>query len=176
MNTILGGSFTSRINMNLREDKHWSYGSGSFVYTARGQQPFIGYGMVQTDKTKESMMELNKELRDILGPRTATADELAKVQSSMTLELPGSWETNNAVLGSIAEMVRFGYSDDYFETFVRKIKNLNLENITNAAKIVMHPDNLTWVVVGDRSKIEASIRELGYGEVKLIDSNGHVIQ
>ena len=176
MNTILGGAFTSRINMNLREDKHWSYGSGSFVFTARGQQPFIGYGIVQTDKTKESMMELNKELRDILGPRPATADELAKVQSNMTLELPGSWETNNAVIGSIAEMVRFDYSDNYFETFVKKIKSLNLNNIADAAKKVVHPDNLVWVVVGDRSKIEAGIRELGYGEVKLIDSNGNVIQ
>jgi zinc protease len=176
MNTILGGAFTSRINMNLREDKHWSYGSGSFVFTARGQQPFIGYGIVQTDKTKESMMELNKELHDILGPRPATADELAKVQSNMTLELPGSWETNNAVIGSIAEMVRFDYSDNYFETFVKKIKSLNLDNIADAAKKVVHPDNLVWVVVGDRSKIEAGIRELGYGEVKLIDSNGNVIQ
>jgi len=175
MNTILGGAFTSRINMNLREDKHWSYGSGSLVYTARGQQPFIGYGIVQTDKTKESMIELNKELRDILGPRPASADELAKVQSNMTLELPGSWETNNAVLGSIAEMVRFDYSDDYFETFVKKIKSLSLENITAAAKKVVHPDNFVWVVVGDRSKIEAGIRELGYGEVKLIDGNGTVI-
>jgi zinc protease len=176
MNTILGGAFTSRINMNLREDKHWSYGSGSFVFTARGQQPFIGYGIVQTDKTKESMIELNKELRDILGPRPATSDELSKVQSSMTLELPGSWETNNAVIGSIAEMVRFEYSDDYFETFVKKIKSLNLDNITNAAKIVVHPDNLVWVVVGDRAKIETGIRELGYGEVKLIDSNGNMIK
>jgi zinc protease len=175
MNTILGGAFTSRINMNLREDKHWSYGSGSLLFTARGQQPFIGYGIVQTDKTKESMMELNKELRDILGPRPASADELTKVQSNMTLELPGSWETNSSVMGSIAEMVRFDYSNDYFETFVKKIKSLNLENITTAAKKVVHPDNLVWVVVGDRSKIEAGIRELGYGEVKLIDGNGNVI-
>ncbi|RPI06997.1 MAG: insulinase family protein [Ignavibacteriae bacterium] len=176
MNTILGGSFTSRINMNLREDKHWSYGSGSFVFNARGQQPFIGYGIVQTDKTKESIMELNKEFRDILGPRPATSGELAKVQSSMTLELPGSWETNNAVMGSVAEMVRFDYNNDYFETFVKKIKGLTLDNISRAAKIVVHPDNMVWVVVGDRSKIEAGIRELGYGEVKLIDSNGNIVQ
>jgi zinc protease len=176
MNTILGGAFTSRINMNLREDKHWSYGSGSLVYEARGQQPFLAYGIVQTDKTKESMIELNKELRDILGPRPATADELTKVQNNMTLELPGSWETNNAVMGSIAEMIRFNYSDDYFDTFAGKIKNLNLENIATAAKKVVYPNNLTWVVVGDRSKIEAGIRELGFGDVKMIDSNGNVMK
>jgi zinc protease len=176
MNTIVGGAFTSRINMNLREDKHWSYGSGSILFSARGQQPFLGYGIVQTDKTKESMIELNKELRDILGPRPATADELLKVQKNMTLELPGSWEINDAVIGSIAEMVRFGYSDDYFEMFVKKIKELKLEDMTNAARKVIFPDNFTWVVVGDRTKIEAGIRELGYGDVKLIDANGNVFQ
>jgi zinc protease len=176
MNTILGGAFTSRINMNLREDKHWSYGSGSFVYSARGQQPFLAYGIVQTDKTKESMIELNKEFRDILGTRPATADELAKVQSNMTLELPGSWETNGSVAGSIIEMVRFGYSDDYFATFVKKIKSLTLNDIAQAAKEVVYPDHITWVVVGDRAKIEAGIRELGFGEVHLIDTNGNVIQ
>ncbi|HVN48510.1 MAG TPA: pitrilysin family protein [Bacteroidota bacterium] len=176
MNTILGGAFTSRINMNLREDKHWSYGSGSFVYEARGQQPFLAYGIVQTDKTKESMMELNKEFRDILSTRPATADELEKVQANMTLELPGSWETNASVAGSIIEMVRFGYSDDYFSTYVKKIKSLSLNDIARAAKEVVYPDHVTWLVVGDRAKIEAGIRELGFGEVHLIDTDGNVIQ
>jgi zinc protease len=176
MNTILGGAFTSRINMNLREDKHWSYGSGSLIYMASGQQPFIGYGIVETGKTKESMVELNKELRGILGERPVTAAELKKVQDNMTLELPGSWETSRAVIASIAEMVRFGYSDDYFEKFVKTVKGLTLDDITKVAKKVIHPDNMVWVVVGDRSKIEAGIRELGYGEVHLIDVNGKIIE
>jgi len=72
MNNILGGTFTSRVNMNLREDKHWSYGAFTFLWSAQGQRPFIAYAPVQTDKTKESLIELNKELRSILDKQPIT--------------------------------------------------------------------------------------------------------
>ncbi len=176
MNNILGGMFTSRINMNLREDKHWAYGAFSFLWNARGQRPFIGYAPVQTDKTKESMVELAKELNDILDKRPVTADEMAKVQSSMTLELPGTWETNNSVAGSIGNMVRYGLPEDYYATFAGKVRSLTLQDVEGAAKTVVHPASLVWVVVGDRSKIEAGIRELGYGEIKFMDSDGNPIK
>jgi zinc protease len=175
MNNTLGGLFTSRINMNLREDKHWSYGAFSLLFAARGQRPFIGYAPVQTDKTKESMQELLKELQGILGPTPPTADELQKVQNSMTLELPGSWETNAAVAFSIGDMVRFGLPDDYYETYSKKVRALTLSDLAEAAKIVVHPSNLTWVVVGDRSKIESGIRELNFGEVRFLDSDGNPV-
>ena len=77
MNTVLGGAFTSRVNMNLREDKHWAYGAGTVPLAARGQGPFVAYAPVQTDKTKESMVELDKELRGMLGPRPITGEELS---------------------------------------------------------------------------------------------------
>ncbi|MGB2869878.1 MAG: insulinase family protein, partial [Bacteroidota bacterium] len=176
MNNILGGMFTSRINMNLREDKHWSYGSGSFLWGARAQRPFIAYAPVQTDKTKESMVEMSKELQGILNTKPATADELAKVQSSMTLELPGSWETNNAVGGSIGDLVRYGLPDDYYATYPKTIRSLSLSDISGAAKEIVHPDALVWVVVGDRSKIEAGVKDLNYGELHFIDGDGNVIQ
>ena len=85
MNTVLGGQFTSRVNMNLREDKHWSYGAGTLLCDARGPRPFLAYAPVQTDKTKESVQELLKELRGIRGERPVTADELKAAQDSMTL-------------------------------------------------------------------------------------------
>ena len=175
MNTLLGGAFTSRINMNLREDKHWSYGAGAFLPGARGQRPYIAYGPVQTDKTKETMVELSKELRDILEKRPATADELAKTQSSLTLELPGSWETMGAVSGSVVSLVNYGLPDDYYATYPDKVRGLTLADISSAAKKVIHPDNLVWVIVGDRSKVEAGIRELGYGDFRMLDANGNVI-
>jgi zinc protease len=93
MNNILGGNFGARINMNLREDKHWSYGASSRLISARGQRPFVVIAPVQTDKTKESLAEINKELRGILGDKPPTAEELAKVQANETLSLPGSRET-----------------------------------------------------------------------------------
>jgi zinc protease len=109
MNTVLGGDFISRINMNLREDKGWSYGSGTFIPGARGQRPFIAYAPVQTDKTKESMMELTKELAGIVGDNPPTGEEMQRAKDSRTLPLPGQcrwprppgrWSNRTAWCGS----------------------------------------------------------------------------
>lgn len=174
-NDILGGAFTSRINMNLREDKHWSYGSGSFVIGARGQRPYIYFGLVQTDKTKESILEMMKEVTNFVNDKPATEEELQRVKSQNTLSLPGGWETNGAVLGSIATIVRYGLPDDYNDTYASKINELNLEKLNSTAKRVIMPDNLFWVVVGDGSKIRSSLQEIGY-EIKNIDGDGKVIE
>jgi zinc protease len=176
MNTILGGAFTSRVNMNLREDKHWSYGSRTLIFGARGQRPFIGYAPVQTDKTKESMIEVAKELREIIGSRPITDEEFIKVQTNNTLRLPGSWETMASVGGSISQIVQYGFADDYYQTYPNKIRALKLADAQAAAKKVVHPDHLVWVVVGDRAKIEAGVRELGFGEIRLIDADGNPVQ
>lgn len=176
MNNVLGGDFTSRINMNLREDKHWSYGSFSLMLNARGQRPFIVYAPVQTDKTKEAMAEVNKELRDILGARPVTAEEFTKAQTNAALQLPGSWETMASVGGSISNIVNYGLPDNYYHTYADKIRGLKQGEVAAAANKVLHPDNLVWVVVGDRSKIEAGVRELNYGEIRLIDTEGNPVQ
>ena len=173
MNSILGGEFGARINMNLREDKHWSYGAQSLFFAARGQQPFVVYAPVQTDKTKESLAEINNELHGIVGARPATAEELQKAQNTIILKLPGSRETINEVGDSIVDLVRFGLPDDYYQTYAAKVRSLRTADVTDAAHTAVHPDNMVWVVVGDRAKIEAPIRELGLGEVKLLDADGN---
>jgi zinc protease len=173
MNSIFGSDFGARINMNLREDKHWSYGATSVLFDARGQQPFLVYAPVQSDKTKESLDELNKEFRGIVGNRPPVAAELQRAQNSMTLKLPGSRETIDAVGSSILEQVQFGLPDDYYATFAQKVRSLTVPAVTDAAKSTIRPDNLVWVVVGDRAKIEAGIRQLGLGEVKFLDANGN---
>jgi zinc protease len=172
MTALLGGQFTSRINMNLRENKHWSYGAFTLIWDARGQRPFIAYAPVQTDKTKESMIEVDRELRGILGPRPVTADELAKAQANLTLTLPGNWETMDAVKGSLEQMVTFGLPDDYFETYAQRVRALTIPDAAAAAQETIRPDHLVWVVVGDRSKIEAGIRELNWGEMRFLDADG----
>ena len=172
MNAILGGQFTSRINMNLREDKHWSYGAGSVVIGARGQRPFLAYGIVQSDKTKESVLEVAKEFKEIVSTRPPTADELDRNKSSLVLGLPGQWETNSAVAGSIAEMVMYGYPENYFETYAGKVKGLTLDQVAKAAKTVLRPDGVVWVVVGDGAKIAPALKEMGLGDVRLIDADG----
>lgn len=175
MNDILGGTFTSRINMNLREDKHWSYGSRSLLLAAKAQRPFVIYALVQSDKTKESIQEVDKELKGILSTNKINDDELNKIKLNNTLSLPGSWETNNRVLGSLNEMVTYGYEDNYFETYADKINNLNLTDVNKAAEKVLNPDKIDWIVVGDKEKIESGLNELGI-EIKLIDVDGNVIE
>jgi zinc protease len=175
MNDGLGGNFAARLNMNLREDKHWSYGAQSLLWAARGQRPFIAFAPVQTDKTKESMAEMNKEFRAILADRPLSAEELAKIQANETLSLPGSRETIAEVAQSIADLIHFGLPDDYYETFAGKVRALKVSDLNDAAKVIVHPDNMVWVVVGDRAKIEAGVRELNLGEVRLMDADGKVL-
>ncbi|MGD0923195.1 MAG: pitrilysin family protein [Terriglobia bacterium] len=174
MNEILGGTFTSRINMNLREDKHWSYGARSLIWDARGQRPFIVYAPVQTDKTSEAMQEILKELQGILGAIPITGEELTKAKASRMLTLPGQWETMDAVGGSLGEIVRYGLPDDYFNTYADKVKALGMDDMKSAAGTVVHPDNLVWVVVGDREKVEPVVEKLNLGPVRLMDADGNV--
>ena len=175
MNDGLGGTFGSRLNMNLREDKHWSYGARSLLWDAKGQRPFIAYAPVQTDKTKESLEEINKEFRGIIGDRPISGEELARIQSNETLSLPGSRETIDEVGQSIVELVQFGLPDDYYETLAAKIRALKTNDVNDAAKNVVHPDQLIWVIVGDRSKIEAGVKEVGLGELLTMDADGKLL-
>jgi zinc protease len=174
MNDILGGSFTSRINMNLREDKHWSYGSRSLVLGAKKQRPFLAYALVQTDKTKESIIEVRKEVSEYVTAKPATEDELNKVKLNNTLSLAGTWETIGSVGGSLSEMIVYDLPQDYFETYSSRVKNLTLDQIHKTANDLLKPDNLLWIVVSDKEKIEASIRELGY-DIILLDGDGQLV-
>ena len=175
MNDDIGGTFSSRLNMDLREDKHWAYGASSFLWGARAQRPFLIFAPVQTDKTKESLAEVNKDLRTFLTDRPVTSEELARIQANETLTLPGSRETLNSVGSSITDLIQFQWPDDYYNTMSGKIRALKTSDLDAAAKQVIHPDNLVWVVVGDRAKIEAGIRELGIGEIRYIDADGNPI-
>jgi zinc protease len=175
LNRVLGGDFGSRVNMNLREDKHWSYGAYTFFRDARGQRPFVAYAPVQTDKTKEAVIELDKELRGIVKGRPIEPAELSRAQASLTLTLPGSWETMSALAGSIGDIVTYGLDDRYYDTFAEKVRGQTVEGVTTVAGEVLHPDQLVWVVVGDRAKIEPGLRELKLGEIRLIDTNGKAV-
>jgi predicted Zn-dependent peptidase len=172
MNNILGGDFVSRLNMNLREDKHWSYGAGSLVWVAKGQRPFLAYVSVQLDKTKESIQEVNKELNAINSDKPVSTDEFNRVQRNMTLELPGMWETNNAVANSIVEQVKFNLSDDYYKTYDAKVRKLTRDELQQISKQVVKPELVNWFVVGDKSKILDGLKTLGY-EVIEVDPDGN---
>jgi zinc protease len=176
MNMILGGDFISRINMNIREDKHWSYGAQSAIIGARGQRPFLVLAPVQSDKTKETMVEIQGELEGILGKKPITNDEYANAKNNIVLGLPGQWETMGRVLGSLEEIVQYGLPDDYYQKYPGLVRKLTIADLTKAAAKTVHPESVTWIIVGDRAKIEPKIRELGYKDVFVIDADGNIVK
>lgn len=174
MNEVLGGSFAARINMNLREDKHWSYGARSMILNTQAQRPFVVYAPVQTDKTAESMTEIMKEASRIRGEQPPTADEVARAKDKKTLTLAGQWETANSVANSLAEMVRYNLPENYWDEYPGMVRSLSDEQILDAAVDVIRPDNMVWVVVGDRAKVEEEIKALELGDIVLMDVDGNV--
>lgn len=171
-NGVFGGTFTSRLNMNLRENKRWSYGARSGLQNAQGPRPWIASAGVQIDKTAESMAEMDREIREFASGKTpAKPDELAKIQNSFTLRLPGSLETNGALSGSIADIVRYARPDDYVLQRSARIKSITIDDVQRAAAGIQ-PDSLTWVVVGDLSKIKDKIAALNIGPITVLDADG----
>jgi predicted Zn-dependent peptidase len=175
MNRILGGEFTSRVNMNLREDKHWSYGSGSVNVDAKGPGFFAVYAPVQTDKTKESIIELQKELTDYIASKPATAEEFSKVKVNSVMQLPGIWETNWSVMSSLKESINYGRGSEYLKTYPALLQNMTLDQVHKAEGKVVKPNNLIWVIVGDKAKIEKGIHELNIGTVHYLTPQGKPI-
>lgn len=173
MNRVLGGDFSARINMNLREDKHWAYGAYSFIIDAKAQRLFGAYAQVQSDKTAESMQELRREIADIQTTKPPTEKELNTVHDSLVLSLPGRWETASAVNAAITDIEQYGLDDNYWNEYADEVKSLTLQDLRNAADSTLHPDKLVWVVVGDRKLIEPEIRKLGYGDVVILDDEGN---
>jgi zinc protease len=176
VNEILGGSFISRINMNLREDKHWSYGAGSSLVEAKGQRPFVVSALVQTDKTAESVVETARELREIVGARAPTETEIRFAKDSLVRTLPGDNETSSEVAGSYADILTYGLPDSYLNEFVGNVESLTPQQIEGAARQLVHPEAFTWIIVGDLAVIEAGVRKLDLGEVKVLDADGNVVR
>ena len=174
MNEVLGASFNARINMNLREDKGWSYGARSAIQGTQSERPFIVRAPVQSDKTAESIAEILKELNSIIDTKPATASELARALDKRTLTLPGRWETASAVESDIAQMVKYDLSEDYWDNYVSGLRNIDLEQINQAAKDYVSPGKMIWLVVGDKSIIEQPLRDLDIAEVIILedDSDG----
>ena len=176
MNDVIGGSFTARVNMNLREDKGWAYGAYTFMQDARGQRPWLVYAPVQTDRTADSIAELRREFDEFLDGRPATQDELDKSVRNNVNSLPGQYETAGAVMGALLDNDRFGRSDNYVSELKRRYEAVNLASIHSAAHQVMHPDRLIWLIVGDLAEIEEQIRDLELGDVQVLDANGQPLR
>ncbi|AQR72814.1 pitrilysin family protein [Sphingomonas sp. LM7] len=175
MNDVLGGNFTARLNMNLREGKGWTYGANSYIADARGPQAFGIATSIQTDKTAEALSEIDKEVRGINKTRPATQAELDLLAKGQVLALPGQFETNQAMVGYLQYVNRFGRPYDYITTLPKRYQALTPATITTTATM-LKPDALTWVIVGDLAKVEAKIRALNLGPVEVWDAEGRKLR
>ncbi|WP_339877600.1 pitrilysin family protein [Pseudidiomarina gelatinasegens] len=172
-NTILGGSFTSRMNMNLREDKGWSYGARTIWSGYDQAGMFFTLAPVQTDKTKESIQEILKELNQYQNDKPATAAELEKVQMNKTAKLPGAYETKAALLGAVVDTLGKGKDMQWLETYGERVNAIDVEDVQSTATSFIDTESLTWVIIGDAAQIADDVRSLNLGEVTMLDSDGN---
>ncbi|MCA1248111.1 pitrilysin family protein [Massilia sp. MS-15] len=167
-----GGIATSRLNRNLRLDKHWSYGTQARLNDVRGQRPFYIIAPVQTDKTVEAMREVQKELRGVAGERPLVGLEYESIMRNMTARLPGRFGTLDALESAALSTVNFGLADDYWSKYAANVRALTPQQLGAASGKFIKPDEAVWMVIGDLRKIEAGVRSLGWGEVTVVDADG----
>ncbi len=177
MNRVLGGAFEARLNMNLREDKGWSYGYYSGIrMNASGDMTISTSGQVQTDRTAESMQEILRELREYLSTRPAAEDEVERAKLNRIRSLPGSFSTNRGFLSSIIQSNNYGLPFDYAESAAARIEAVTTNGVEARARALIDPDKLTWVISGDLGEIEDSVRALDFGEVEVWNAFGEKLR
>ena len=177
MNRTLGGAFEARLNMNLREDKGWSYGYYSGISrNTSGDMTFRTNGQVQTDKTADSMQEIKRELEAFVSTRPATAKEIARIKLNRVRSLPGTFATNGGFLGSMISSASYDLPFDYAETAAERVEAVTLEDVHAAAKEIVDSSQLTWLVVGDLEEMEEQVRALGFGDVEVWDAFGNKLR
>jgi zinc protease len=177
VNGVFGADFEARINMNLREDKSWSYGIGSRVSkNTSGEQYLVVAGSVQTDKTMESMQELMREFSEYVGSRPATGEELQRVKLNRIRTLPGRFASKRGFLSSMIASDSFGLPYNFAESTAARVDAVTLDGVNERARAVIRPGELTWVIVGDLAKIEDGVRSLNFGPVEVWDGFGNRIR
>jgi predicted Zn-dependent peptidase len=163
LNMVLGGQFVSRINMNLREDKGYTYGARTSFDFRRGPGPFQLQASVQTAVTADAIRESLMELDAIRGARPVTAAELDVARAALTRGYPRNFETAEQIARSVAQLALYDLPDDYFERFVPAISTLDLDTIARVAREHLDSDRMTTLVVGDRAVVEPTLAALDLG-------------
>lgn len=160
-NEILGASFTSRLNMDLRETKGWAYGVRGTVNQIEMDSPYLVFAPVQADKTGPSIEALISNIEAFLGDKGVTAPELERTVNGRVRELAGSFETSARLLNALRSNELFGRPDDYYETIASRYRGMTVTSLDSAARKVINPDRLVWVVVGDASVVRPQLDALG---------------
>ncbi len=184
MNAILGGQFSSRINLNLREAKGYTYGARSSFAFQQGPGPFEAGAPVKTEDTKAALIEMIKELTDITGPRPATPEELAFAKDRVIKGFPSRFESigggggRRAAAGrpgrTLAELVLYDLPADYFTTYRDRVEAVTEADVHRVAKKYLNPDQMAVLIVGDRKKVEAELKDLPFAKViNVLDTEGN---
>ncbi|MDB5693410.1 MAG: hypothetical protein JWO81_2473, partial [Alphaproteobacteria bacterium] len=160
-NDVMGGSFLSRLNMDLREQKHWAYGVGSVVNRVVNRVPFLVFAPVQADQTGPSVAALRDDMSAFLAAKGVTAEELQRTVNGSIRELPGSFETGGDVLTGMRQNDMYGRPDNYYETLASRYRSLTAADLDAAARHAIDPSKLVWVVVGDAAKVRPQLEKLG---------------
>jgi predicted Zn-dependent peptidase len=166
MNTILGGSFSSRLNLNLREKRGYTYGAGSGFDMRMAPGPFSAQAGVQTDKTAESLTEFFNELNGIREP--VPADELARAKNYVALRFPSTFETTGDMARRLEDAIVHRLPDDYFSRYVQNIQAVTAADVVRVARRYIDPSRLAVVIVGDRKVIEPGVHGLNLGPINIM--------
>ena len=169
MNTVLGGSYSSKLNMNLREKHGYTYGANSTFDMRVAEGPFVATAGVQTDKTADALKEFFNELNAIREP--VSAEELTRAKNYVSLRFPERFETSGDISGRLEDLLVYHLPDDYFSTYVRNIQAVTTADVQRVAQKYIQPDRMAVVVVGDQKVIEPAIRALGLGSVTVMTTD-----
>lgn len=160
-NDVLGGTFLSRLNMDLREDKGWSYGVSGDASTLEHAVPYHISAPVQADKTADALAELNKQLNDFLTTKGVTQEELVRTVANSVNRLPGQFETSGAVLSAMMSMDVLQRPDNYYETLAPRYRAQSTQSLDQAARSALDPKGFVWIVVGDAPRLKPQLAKLG---------------
>lgn len=168
-NDALGGDFLARLNMDLREDKGWSYGVNGDEQVMLHAVPYIVSAPVQADRTADSLIELNKQIGDFLTTNGVTQEERDRVVTKRINELPGEFETSGSVLGAMMNIEMLARPDNYYETLAPEYRSLTTAKLDQAARSALDPKGFTWIVVGDAAKLRQQLEKLGM-PIEVVDA------
>ncbi len=174
VNYILGGDYSSRLNMNLRQDKGYSYGFHSSIEWMRPFSIFLARGSVQTEVTKESVFETLKELREIREGNEIDFEEFSKAKEGLIKSVPSQFESNQQIVNQLLNMAGFDLPINHFKVNIRKISDLTIDQVRESASKHLSPHETKIIVVGDRDKVEKGLEELGY-PIRHIDMYGNLL-
>jgi zinc protease len=174
MNAVLGGLFSSRINLNLREKHGYTYGAFSSLEWRRQAGPFVVSTAVQSEVTAPAAREAITEIENIRAEKISD-DELSLATSYLGGVFPIRYETTDAIAGALATLVRYGLPDDFYDTYRDHVRAVSAEDVLRVARTHLNPASMQMLVVGDLERVQAPLEELGFGSSMVYDTQGEVL-